>query len=519
MLAPAGGDAAMGRHPHRRGDGTRGHHGEHTSQGGDRHEADPQHDHHGRDDPAGQDLRQSDDRSARHQRQAGRPQSAHRGGGVSRIPRRRARAARARERLRQARDCNERARTCARGRRTSPNGAGRCRARRHRRRAATGRMTADERQGGMYVGLMSGTSLDGISAAVARFAPSTGATYDVELLGFRVAEYSPSQRERLMRAMRQGTAREYCMLAVDLGGWLADAAVAVIADAGVAREDIRAVGSHGHTLWHEPPHSTWQIDAPAVIAERTGLPVVSDFRVRDMAVGGQGAPLVTIADALLFGGGRWRALQNIGGIGNVSVVPPDGTLASVRAFDTGPGVGIVDAVTQKLFDKRYDVDGRIGASGCVFYDVVTTLLAEPYFWLEPPKSTGRELFDEQYFERVITLCRDAGATDADVVATAIALTARSIADAYRRFIPQPVEEVPISGGVGGNPRLVGQMREALAPLDVVPFDERYFDGEAKEAVAFALLAHLHLEAIPGDVPSATGARARRVLGTLTPANG
>ncbi|HEX9484735.1 MAG TPA: anhydro-N-acetylmuramic acid kinase [Gemmatimonadaceae bacterium] len=380
-------------------------------------------------------------------------------------------------------------------------------------------MTADERQGGTYVGLMSGTSLDGISAAVARFAPSTGATYDVELLGFRVAEYSPSQRERLMRAMRQGTAREYCMLAVDLGGWLADAAVAVIADAGVAREDIRAVGSHGHTLWHEPPHSTWQIDAPAVIAERTGLPVVSDFRVRDMAVGGQGAPLVTIADALLFGGGRWRALQNIGGIGNVSVVPPDGTLASVRAFDTGPGVGIVDAVTQKLFDKRYDVDGRIGASGCVFYDVVTTLLAEPYFWLEPPKSTGRELFDEQYFERVITLCRDAGATDADVVATAIALTARSIADAYRRFIPEPVEEVLISGGGARNPTLVGQLREALAPLDVVPFDERYFDGEAKEAVAFALLAHLHLEGIPGNVPSATGARARRVLGTLTPANG
>lgn len=380
-------------------------------------------------------------------------------------------------------------------------------------------MTDADRQGGTYVGLMSGTSLDGISAAVARFSPSTGATFDVELLGFRVVEYSPAQRERLMRAMREGTARDYCMLAADVGGWLADAAVAVIADAGVARTDIRAVGSHGHTLWHQPPHSTWQLDAPAVISERTGLPVVSDFRVRDMAVGGQGAPLVTIADALLFGGGRWRALQNIGGIGNVSVVPPDGTLASVRAFDTGPGVCVIDAVVRQLFDKRYDDEGRIAAAGRVLDDVVTKLLAEPYFSMEPPKSTGRELFDELYFARFMALCRAAGAEDADIVATATALTARSIADAYRRFIPEPVEEVLISGGGARNPTLVHQFRQAVAPLNVVPFGERYFDGEAKEAVAFALLAHLHIEGLPGNVPSATGAKGPRVLGTLTPASG
>ena len=148
--------------------------------------------------------------------------------------------------------------------------------------------------GGTYVGLMSGTSLDGISAAVARFTPATGDAFGVELLGFHVHEYAPAQRDRLLAAMRDGSARDYCRLAVDFGGWLADAAIAVLAEAGVARTDVRAIGTHGQTLWHEPGHSTWQLDAPAVIAERTGLSVVSDFRVRDVAAGGQGAPLVPI---------------------------------------------------------------------------------------------------------------------------------------------------------------------------------------------------------------------------------
>jgi anhydro-N-acetylmuramic acid kinase len=376
------------------------------------------------------------------------------------------------------------------------------------------------RRGGVYVGLMSGTSLDGISAAVVRFTPSAGARYDTELLAFHVHEYGPAQRDRLHTAMRQGTAQEYCRLSADFGGWLADAAVAVLAGAGVARADIRAIGSHGQTLWHEPPHSTWQLDAPAVIAERTGLPIISDFRVRDVAAGGQGAPLVPIADALLFAGEQWRALQNIGGIGNVTVVPPDGTLASVRAFDTGPGVGVLDAVVRALDPtKRYDHDGRIAAAGRVLQPVVSARLAEPYFAAEPPKSTGRELFDAAYVERFIASCRAEGAhvTDADIVATATALTAQSIADAYRRFVPEPIAEVLISGGGAKNGTLRAQLAAAVAPVRVVPFDERYFDGEAKEAVAFALLAHLHLEGLPGNVPTATGARGPRVLGRLTPA--
>jgi anhydro-N-acetylmuramic acid kinase len=379
---------------------------------------------------------------------------------------------------------------------------------------------APARRGGVYVGLMSGTSLDGISAAVARFSPAAGQTFDVELLGFHVHEYAPAQRERLLAAMREGSARDYCRLAADFGGWLADAVVAVLAESGVARADVRAIGSHGQTLWHEPGHSTWQLDAPAVIAERTGLAVVSDFRVRDVAAGGQGAPLVPIADALLFGGTEWRALQNIGGIGNVTVVPPDGTLASVRAFDTGPGVGVLDAVVRIVDPSlRYDPDGRMAARGRVIQPVVDALLAEPYFRAEPPKSTGRELFDAAYVQRLIAMCRaeSSGATGDDFIATATALTAQSIADAYRRFIPEPVAETVLSGGGAKNVTLRTQIAAAVGDLRVRTFDELYFDGEAKEAVAFALLAHLHLEGIPGNVPTATGAKGPRVLGMLTPA--
>jgi len=185
----------------------------------------------------------------------------------------------------------------------------------------------------VFIGLMSGTSLDGISAAAVRFEPAEHGL-ESQLLAFTVRSYESAQRERLRRALTSGTAQDYCRLAFDLGTWFADAAIAVLAESGVSRADVAAIGSHGQTIWHEAPHSTWQIGEAAVIAERVGIPVVSDFRVRDVAAGGQGAPLVPIADALLFSGDDWRALQNIGGIGNVTVVPPRGDLSDVRAFDT-----------------------------------------------------------------------------------------------------------------------------------------------------------------------------------------
>ena len=212
---------------------------------------------------------------------------------------------------------------------------------------------------------MSGTSLDGISAAVVRFLSDDEDANHIEpqLLAFRASPYGTAQRARLEAALDRGSARDYCRLAFDLGGWLADAAIGALADAGIPRGDVRAIGSHGQTLWHDPPHSTWQLGESAVIAERTGIPVVSDFRVRDVAAGGQGAPLVPIADAILFSGDDWRALQNIGGIGNVTVVPPGGDVNGVRAFDTGPGVAVIDAVTRMLNPAlTFDVDGAL--AGC-----------------------------------------------------------------------------------------------------------------------------------------------------------
>jgi anhydro-N-acetylmuramic acid kinase len=376
----------------------------------------------------------------------------------------------------------------------------------------------------VYVGLMSGTSLDGISAAVVRFADGVdrGAPRDgdrAQLLAFRVTPYTPEQHARLRKALTGGTAQEYCRLAFDLGGWLAEAVVGVIADAGLAREEVRAIGSHGQSIWHEPRDSTWQLGEAAVIAERTGIDVISDFRVRDVAAGGHGAPLVPIADALLFAADHWRALQNIGGIGNVTVVPPNGDLDGVRAFDTGPGASVIDRVVRALRpDLPYDVDGQLAGAGTPIDSVLDDLLAAPYFASPPPKSTGPELFDARYVQTLIDRCRAAhvNATIEDIVATATALTARSIAVAYRRFLPEPITETLVSGGGARNPTLVTMIADLLAPLQVRPFSDVFFDGEAKEAVAFALLAYLHLRGRPGNVPGATGARGPRVLGKLTP---
>ena len=377
-----------------------------------------------------------------------------------------------------------------------------------------------ERPGDVYIGLMSGTSLDGISAAAVRFHDRGTIPLEHELLAFVVRPYTPDQRARLQRALEGVSPAEYCRLDFDLGEWLAAAAVHVLAEAGIARADVRAIASHGQTVWHEPGHSTWQFGAPAVIAERTSVDVISDFRSRDVAAGGQGAPLVPIADALLFSSASWRALQNIGGIGNVTLVTPGGDFRGMRAFDTGPGMAIVDAVVRTLVPgASYDVDGHLAAQGRAIDSVVDELLAEPYFAAEPPKSTGRELFGAVYTERLIALCRatNARAATEDIIATALSLTARSIADAYARFLPEPVEDVLVSGGGSKNATLIADLAERLAPRRVRRFDEVYFDGEAKEAVAFALLGWLHVHRRAGNVAAATGAKGSRVLGALTPA--
>lgn len=373
----------------------------------------------------------------------------------------------------------------------------------------------------VIVGVMSGTSLDGITAAVARFTPDKDGRVATQLLALTARVYTPEERARLQNALTGASASEYCRLNFELGEWLADAAVGAIAEAGVSRGEIAAIASHGQSVWHEPGHSTWQTGESSVIAERTRIDVISDFRVRDMAAGGQGAPLVPMADAMLFSHAtEWRALQNLGGIGNVSVVPPGGDLRGVRAFDTGPGCGVIDKIVRALYPGvAYDVGGELASRGKPVGSVVDRLLSHEYFRAAPPKSTGPELFSVTYAEELIASCRSdsAGCTDEDIVATAVALTARSIGDAYDRFIAEPVLEVFLSGGGARNPALVRAITHAVAPRRVSDFDSAFFDGDAKEAVAFALLGYLHLTGRPGNVPTATGASGPRILGKRTPA--
>ena len=372
----------------------------------------------------------------------------------------------------------------------------------------------------ILVGLMSGTSLDGISAAVVRFAGTPKDRILYELLAFTVREYSAGERETLQRALERGSPEDYCRLGFDFGTLLAGAATDVVGQAGIARGDVAAIASHGQTIWHVPGHSTWQLGETAVIAERTGISVIGDFRVRDVAAGGQGAPLVPIADALLFASPEhWRALQNLGGIGNVTVVPPGGAIDGVRAFDTGPGVTVIDGVVRSLVPgKAFDRDGEMARRGTPIASVVDAFLAESYFSSPPPKSTGRELFTAEYVKRFIAACREspARATTEDIVATTVSFTARSVADACRRFVPEPIREMLVSGGGAKNPALFDALSAELS-IPVRRFEEIFFDGEAKEAVAFALMGYLHLIGEAGNVPGATGAKGPRILGKLTPA--
>ena len=346
--------------------------------------------------------------------------------------------------------------------------------------------------GATLVGLMSGTSLDGVSAAVVRFESGDSGRISAQLLQFEVQPFSQSERESILQVINSGNTDAVCRLNFSIGEILARAAHRAIEASGIERSKIDAIASHGQTVWHVPGQSTLQIGEAAVIAERTGLPVISDFRVRDVAAGGQGAPLVPIADALLFPNKEtWRALQNIGGIGNVTLVPPGGAIEKVLAFDTGPGVVIIDGVVNRLTGgrERMDRDGQFSAGGRAISRVNDEILEMPFFAMHPPKSTGRELFTAAFIHRFIERCREieSAATDADIISTAVELTARSIALGYRRFINEPVAEVLLSGGGARHPALRREIAMQLSPIEVRDFSEVYFDAEAKEAVAFALL--------------------------------
>lgn len=374
-----------------------------------------------------------------------------------------------------------------------------------------------KRGGVLAVGLMSGTSLDGVDAALVEIGPR----HRVRLCAFRSDPYTPDERQRILSAIATGTARDLAALHVWLGERFAAAAARVLQDAVVKPSRLGFIASHGQTVWHEPGRATLQLGDPAVLAERFGVTVVSDFRSRDVAAGGQGAPLVPIADALLFGHARHgRALLNIGGMANVTWVPRRGRSEGVVAFDTGPGVAALDAVVRAVRpDLPYDEGGTLAARGQPVEPVLRELLDDPYFAAPPPKSTGREHFGVAFAARLKegALAARPEASDADLVATALAFTVRSVADQLQRWLPAgDARDLLVSGGGARNPTLMRELVAALPGWQVGLFADEFFDGDAKEAVAFAFLGWLTLEGRAGNVPSATGARGPRVLGRITP---
>jgi anhydro-N-acetylmuramic acid kinase len=364
----------------------------------------------------------------------------------------------------------------------------------------------------LAVGLMSGTSLDGMDAALVRLEGPTHAT----LLKFITRPYTDEERALIRGSFDGATAPTLARLHVRVAEWAADAVQRLLLQSNVPASELSLIAFPGQTIWHEPPVVSWQLGEPAVLAERFGVPVVSGFRARDVAAGGQGAPLVPMADVLLFAAADApRILLNLGGMANLTYVQRRAEEQGVLAFDTGPGVAVIDA-TARMVDGRqsYDRDGRIAARGKVSQEVLAQLLEDAFFATGPPKSTGRERFGDQYskalFERL---------PGPDAVATAVELTACTVAEAVARWTPAGVEVVA-SGGGCHHPGLMAALARQLGNRGSHPlrrFDELFFPGDAKEAVAFALLGYLTLRGQPGNLPAATGAGGSRVLGAVTPA--
>ena len=381
------------------------------------------------------------------------------------------------------------------------------------------------------VGLMSGTSADGIDAVVVAI---TGRNrgLKVRLMAHRHTPFPRRLREQILQVGEDGRVGEICELNFRLGEHFARAALAVIRQSGLPPEEIFAIGSHGQTIHHLPrarTPSTLQIGEAAVIAERTGITTVADFRVRDMAAGGQGAPLVPFVDWALFTDDRRpRVLQNLGGIGNLTFLPPGADLEQVRAFDTGPGNMVIDALVQQLSNGRfaYDRGGCWAARGSVNPGLLGRLLRHPFLRRQPPKTTGREEFGRTFVAKFLAGARELKLPDADIIATATAFTAASVVGAYERWILPDLAnsggaplQVILGGGGAHNPTLRRMIAERAAPAEVVTQAEMGYSNAAKEALAFAVLAHETMLARPSNAPPATGARHPVVLGKISPGTG
>jgi anhydro-N-acetylmuramic acid kinase len=385
----------------------------------------------------------------------------------------------------------------------------------------------------IVAGVMSGTSADGIDVALVRITPAAAAP-KIKLIAHHATPYSPALRKAVLAAMNapQTSTAELARLNWRLGIAYAEAVRAALKNHPVK---LDLIGCHGQTIYHQgsaAPYAgravacTWQIGEPALFAAEIGVPVVSNFRPADMAAGGQGAPLVPLLDFALFAHPkRVRILQNIGGIGNLTAIPAGATADKLIAFDTGPGNMVIDAMTSQLFGKKYDRDGTIAARGRVLSAVLKPLLRESYFKKAPPKSAGREQFGAPFASNFLRACKQAKGSPEDAIATATALTAETIALACDRFVQPLLHNSPrnspadfiVSGGGSCNRTLMTMLRQRLQPRGyaVTSSDAAGIPSQAKEAVAFALLAWQTWHRRAGNVPAATGAGRPAILGEIT----
>ncbi|CAH0121041.1 Anhydro-N-acetylmuramic acid kinase [Paenibacillus sp. CECT 9249] len=380
------------------------------------------------------------------------------------------------------------------------------------------------------VGLMSGTSLDGIDAALVRIG-GQGLDADIELAAFTTVPYSGEVREKLKQAcsLEHSSAAMLCGINFYLGRLFADAVRRLAALAGIAPDEIDLIGSHGQTVWHIPAASeerwwevpsTLQIGDISVIAKETGIPVVGDFRTADMAVGGQGAPLVPYFDYMfLRHPSKGRIAQNIGGIGNCTVIPAGASSNGIFAFDTGPGNMLIDQAVYRLSggERSYDEGGAWAARGKANQVLLDRMLEHPFFAIRPPKTTGREAFGAFYAEQWLEEAQSAALAPEDIVATFTAFTAQSIVRNYRDFIfpSYRIEEIIVSGGGAHNRTLMKMIEEELpAGCKLTASEEWGIDGDAKEAIAFAVFADHYMFGLPNHLSSATGASRDIVMGKL-----
>jgi anhydro-N-acetylmuramic acid kinase len=379
------------------------------------------------------------------------------------------------------------------------------------------------------IGLMSGTSADGIDAVLAEIS-GHGIDLEVRQKDFLFVPYSDDVRSLILNACEPGklSVRDISNLNFLLGRLMGQAARELIKKVNFVPADITAIGSHGQTIWHEPNpvdmagykvRSTLQIGEPSLIAEITGCKVVADFRPRDMAAGGQGAPLVPYTDFILFRHkSKNRILQNIGGIANLTHIPANGKPEDMIAFDTGPGNMIIDAMAKLVTNgqKEYDQDGKMAAAGRVNPELLEKLLEHPYYDAPPPKSTGREVFGFEYAREIHEKAKNLSMSKEDCLATVTALTAETIARHYVKYIfgnsKKQEYEIIASGGGSRNKILLKMIEERIKPYKISTLEEIGWDGDSREAVAFAIMADAALRQEPNNICSATGAEHTVIMG-------